>query len=176
MVDSWRAIIGDHPFLAKWFFGPDGNPDEAYKAAVKRRFVQWVSDLCRRPDGRTTDMAGNPYTPTGVGEHRWSKGDSNSPSHPEHQHSEGHREFMTLNGLRLTTLNVFVGVAATSGSRPGGARVHAAAPGVLSPNRPGHDREDAEIGLGPTVAPGRSAHRGSMATFLVSTWTGRKKP
>jgi hypothetical protein len=29
MVDSWRAIIGDHPFLAKWFFGPDGNPDEA---------------------------------------------------------------------------------------------------------------------------------------------------
>ena len=48
MVDSWRAIIGSHPFLAKWFFGPDGNPDEAYKAAVKKRFVQWVSDLCRR--------------------------------------------------------------------------------------------------------------------------------
>jgi hypothetical protein len=48
MVDSWRAIIGNHPFLAKWFFGPDGNPDEAYKAAVKTRFVQWVSDLCRR--------------------------------------------------------------------------------------------------------------------------------
>src|SRR5215831_4509666 len=48
MVDSWRAIIGDHPFLAKWFFGPDGKPDEAYKAAVKKRFVQWVSDLCRR--------------------------------------------------------------------------------------------------------------------------------
>jgi hypothetical protein len=48
MVDSWRAIIGDHPFLAKWFFGPDGNPDEAYKAAVKTRFVQRVSDLCRR--------------------------------------------------------------------------------------------------------------------------------
>ena len=47
MVDSWRAIIGNHPFLAKWFFGPDGEPDEAYKAAVKKRFVQWVSDLCR---------------------------------------------------------------------------------------------------------------------------------
>ena len=48
MVDSWRAIIGDHPFLAKWFWGPDGKPDEAYKSAVKKRFVQWVCDLCRR--------------------------------------------------------------------------------------------------------------------------------
>jgi hypothetical protein len=34
--------------LAKWFFGPDGKPDEAYKAAVRRRFVRWVADLCRR--------------------------------------------------------------------------------------------------------------------------------
>jgi hypothetical protein len=48
MVDSWRSIIGERPFLAKWFFSPDGKPDEAYKAAVKKRFVQWVADLCRR--------------------------------------------------------------------------------------------------------------------------------
>lgn len=48
MVDRWRSIIGEHAFLAKWFFGPDGKPDEAYKAAVKNRFVQWVGDLCRR--------------------------------------------------------------------------------------------------------------------------------
>jgi hypothetical protein len=53
MVDNWRGIIGDHPFLAKWFFGPDGKPDEAYKAAVKKRFVQWVSDLCRRQRDQT---------------------------------------------------------------------------------------------------------------------------
>ena len=53
MVDSWRGIIGDHLFLAKWFFGPDGKPDEAYKAAVKKRFVQWVSDLCRRQRDQT---------------------------------------------------------------------------------------------------------------------------
>ena len=52
MVDSWRAIIGNHPFLAKWFSGPDGNPDEVYKAAVKKRFVQWVSDLCWRERGQ----------------------------------------------------------------------------------------------------------------------------
>ena len=53
MVDSWRGIIADHPFLAKWFFGPGGKPDEAYKAAVKKRFVQWVSDLCRRQRDQT---------------------------------------------------------------------------------------------------------------------------
>lgn len=49
MVDGWRAEIGRQPHLAKWFFGPDGEPDEAYKAAVKKRFVQWVIDACLRP-------------------------------------------------------------------------------------------------------------------------------
>ena len=49
MVDSWRAVIGAQPHLAKWFFGPDGKPDEEYKARVKRRFVQWVLDVCFRP-------------------------------------------------------------------------------------------------------------------------------
>jgi hypothetical protein len=53
MVDSWRAIIGHHSFLAKWFFAPDGKPDEAYKAAIKKRFVQWVSDLCCRERDQT---------------------------------------------------------------------------------------------------------------------------
>ena len=48
MVDSWRSIIGAHEHLAKWFFGPDGKPDEAYKATVKKRFVRWVTDLCLR--------------------------------------------------------------------------------------------------------------------------------
>jgi hypothetical protein len=45
LVDSWRAQIGAQPQLAKWFVGPDGKPDEAYKAAVKRRFVQSVATL-----------------------------------------------------------------------------------------------------------------------------------
>jgi len=49
MVDTWRAVIGSQPHLAKWFFAPDGNPDEAYKAAVKNRFVQWVRDVATRP-------------------------------------------------------------------------------------------------------------------------------
>jgi len=49
MVDAWRAVIGAQPHLAKWFFGPDGKPDDDYKAKVKKRFIQWVLDACFRP-------------------------------------------------------------------------------------------------------------------------------
>jgi hypothetical protein len=49
MVDSWRAEIGRQPHLVQSFFGPDGKPDDHYRAAVKRRFVQWVVDTCTRP-------------------------------------------------------------------------------------------------------------------------------
>ncbi|HEY4358440.1 MAG TPA: protoglobin domain-containing protein [Acidobacteriaceae bacterium] len=52
MVDSWRAVIGSQPHLAKWFFKPDGTPDDAYKASVKQRFVQWVVDVALRPHDR----------------------------------------------------------------------------------------------------------------------------
>lgn len=49
LVDAWRARIAAQPELARWFFDPQGKPDEEYKAAVKRRFVQWVRDTCARP-------------------------------------------------------------------------------------------------------------------------------
>jgi hypothetical protein len=49
MVDAWRAVIAAQPHLSKWFAGPDGKPDDTYKAAVKRRFVQWVVDVATRP-------------------------------------------------------------------------------------------------------------------------------
>jgi len=52
MVDSWRAVIASQPHLAHWFVGPDGKPDDAYKASVKRRFVQWVVDVALRPHDR----------------------------------------------------------------------------------------------------------------------------
>jgi hypothetical protein len=32
-------VIGRQPELVRWFFGPDGKPDDHYRAAVKRRFV-----------------------------------------------------------------------------------------------------------------------------------------
>jgi hypothetical protein len=49
IVDSWRAEIARQPHLVQWFFGPDGKPDDHYRAAVKRRFVQWVTDVFTRP-------------------------------------------------------------------------------------------------------------------------------
>ncbi len=52
MVDSWRAVIARQPHLSQWFAGPDGKPDEEYKARVKRRFVQWVVDVATRPHDR----------------------------------------------------------------------------------------------------------------------------
>jgi len=53
MVDSWRAVIGSQSHLAKWFFGPEGKPDDEYKARIKKRFVQWVLDACFRPHDQT---------------------------------------------------------------------------------------------------------------------------
>src|SRR5438309_9250207 len=49
MVDAWRAVIGSQPHLAQWFVGPQGKPEDEYKAKVKKRFVQWVLDACFRP-------------------------------------------------------------------------------------------------------------------------------
>jgi hypothetical protein len=52
MVDAWRAVIGAQSHLAHWFTKPEGGPDDAYKARVKRRFVQWVVDVAVRPHDR----------------------------------------------------------------------------------------------------------------------------
>jgi hypothetical protein len=49
MVDGWRAVIAGEPHLVASFLQSDGTPDDEYRAAVKRRFVQWISDLCLRP-------------------------------------------------------------------------------------------------------------------------------
>ncbi len=49
VIDKWRGIIGSQPHLALYFFAPDGQPDDHYKARVKERFARWILDLCRRP-------------------------------------------------------------------------------------------------------------------------------
>lgn len=49
VIDTWRAVIGQTPHLARYFAIPDGQQDENYKARVKERFKQWILDLCRRP-------------------------------------------------------------------------------------------------------------------------------
>jgi hypothetical protein len=48
LVNDWRAQIGGMPFLSRWF-GTPGEGTDKYRAAVKKRFVQWVIDTCTRP-------------------------------------------------------------------------------------------------------------------------------
>jgi len=48
LVNDWRAQIGRMPFLSQWF-GTPGEATDKYRAAVKKRFVQWVIDTCTRP-------------------------------------------------------------------------------------------------------------------------------
>jgi hypothetical protein len=52
MVDTWRSHIAAQPHLSRWFAGADGKPDDVYKGAVRRRFVQWVVDVATRPHDR----------------------------------------------------------------------------------------------------------------------------
>jgi hypothetical protein len=49
ILDLWYGFVGSHPHLVYYFAGPDGRPDAAYLAAVRRRFGQWILDTCRRP-------------------------------------------------------------------------------------------------------------------------------
>lgn len=49
IVTSWRSEIARQPHLMVAFTKADGAPDDNYRSAVKRRFVQWISDICRRP-------------------------------------------------------------------------------------------------------------------------------
>lgn len=68
MVDKWRAVIASEPQLVAAFLKPDGKPDDAYKAAVKKRFVQWVSDICLREHDQDwlnyQEEIGQRHTPT----------------------------------------------------------------------------------------------------------------
>ena len=48
LVNDWRARIGRMPFLSQWF-GVPGEAADKYRAAVRKRFVQWVIDTCTRP-------------------------------------------------------------------------------------------------------------------------------
>jgi hypothetical protein len=49
ILDLWYGFVGSRPHLVYYFGGPDGKPDAAYLAAVRRRFGQWILDTCNRP-------------------------------------------------------------------------------------------------------------------------------
>lgn len=49
ILDLWYGFVASHPHLVYYFTRPDGTPDPAYLAAVRRRFGQWILDTCTRP-------------------------------------------------------------------------------------------------------------------------------
>jgi hypothetical protein len=47
ILDVWYGFVGANPHLLAAFSGPDGQPDETYLAAVRRRFGRWILDTAR---------------------------------------------------------------------------------------------------------------------------------
>jgi hypothetical protein len=47
ILDVWYGFVGANPHLLAAFTGPDGQPDQAYLAAVRRRFGRWIIDTAR---------------------------------------------------------------------------------------------------------------------------------
>jgi Protoglobin len=47
ILDVWYGFVGANPHLLAAFTGPDGQPNQEYLAAVRRRFGQWILDTAR---------------------------------------------------------------------------------------------------------------------------------
>jgi hypothetical protein len=47
ILDVWYGFVGANPHLLAAFTGPDGQPNQAYLAAVRRRFGRWILDTAR---------------------------------------------------------------------------------------------------------------------------------
>ena len=47
ILDVWYGFVGANPHLLAAFTGHDGQPDQMYLAAVRRRFGRWILDTAR---------------------------------------------------------------------------------------------------------------------------------
>jgi hypothetical protein len=47
VLDVWYGFVAANPHLLAAFSGSDGQPDEGYLAAVRRRFGRWILDTAR---------------------------------------------------------------------------------------------------------------------------------
>jgi Protoglobin len=47
ILDVWYGFVGANPHLLAAFTGPDGQPNQTYLAAVRRRFGRWILDTAR---------------------------------------------------------------------------------------------------------------------------------
>lgn len=53
VLDVWYGFVGSTDHLLYYFTDGRGNADIAYMAAVRKRFCQWILDLCQRPYDQT---------------------------------------------------------------------------------------------------------------------------
>jgi hypothetical protein len=49
ILDLWYGFVASHPHLVRYFTDAQGQPIGDYLAAVRRRFGQWILDICQRP-------------------------------------------------------------------------------------------------------------------------------
>ncbi|MGH3339509.1 MAG: protoglobin domain-containing protein [Propionibacteriaceae bacterium] len=47
ILDVWCGFVAANPHLLAAFTGPDGQPNQKYLAAVRRRFGRWILDTAR---------------------------------------------------------------------------------------------------------------------------------
>jgi hypothetical protein len=47
ILDVWYGFVGANAHLLAAFTGPDGQPDQKYLDAVRRRFGRWILDTAR---------------------------------------------------------------------------------------------------------------------------------
>ena len=47
ILDVWYGFVGANPHLLAAFSNAEGQPDQAYLAAVRRRFGRWILDTAR---------------------------------------------------------------------------------------------------------------------------------
>lgn len=52
ILDLWYGYVGSHPHLLQ-YFSHQGEPDMDYLGAVRKRFGQWIADLCKRDYDQT---------------------------------------------------------------------------------------------------------------------------
>lgn len=49
ILDTWYGYVGGNEHLVAYFSNAQGQPDGEYLQAVRKRFGQWILDVCRRP-------------------------------------------------------------------------------------------------------------------------------
>lgn len=52
LLDLWYGYVGSYPHLLH-YFAKNGEPNVGYLNAVRKRFGQWILDLCTKPYDQT---------------------------------------------------------------------------------------------------------------------------